>query len=168
MNLHELNDDNAFSKENLFDKEKYNTITISLTQNTEFKEDDVNLIISLMDEGMSREARDEKLKAVKKNNLQNLLIKAVQECESDEDREKILSVCWESGLDFSNYFLFFVEQATSPHYMAAFEALTVATNIENFPDEETRTKALLLIDNSKQINPQIAADLKKFILTEND
>ncbi len=166
--MKELLNEEEFNPEKLFDKENYNTLTIAINDGAaQYKEQDVDLIISLFDENLSREERDEKLFQVKKHNLQNLLIKAITEADNNEDKAKLLSICWECALDFKENFLFFIEEACNPDYMTAFEALTVATNIEEVNNEEVLTKAILIIENSKTIHPQIAEDLKTNILSRN-
>ena len=50
--------------------------------------------------------------------------------------------------------------------MVSLEAFTVAENIEDVNDEETLTKAILILDNSKTGNKQIIEDLKSNILSK--
>lgn len=164
--MKELINEEAFDPEKLFDKENYNTLTIALNADSLFKEKDVDVLIDLLDPQLSREDKENKLKQLKDNKQQKLLIKAVQEAETNEDKAKLLCICWESGLDFKNDFLFFVEQACDNDYMVSLEAFTVAENIEDVNDEETLTKAILILDNSKTGNKQIIEDLKTNILSK--
>lgn len=168
MDVKELLDDETQDPKKYFDKEKYNTLTISLNndEGITFKDSDIDIVIELLDENISREEREDKLKQVKENKLNDLLIKAVKQAETNEDRAKLLSICWESGLDFKDEFLFFVEQALSDDYMVSLEAYTVAENIEELNDEAVLTKAILLIDNSNTSNLQTKEDLKSFILSK--
>jgi hypothetical protein len=164
--MKELINEEAFDPEKLFDKENYNTLTIALNADSLFKEKDVDVLIDLLDPQLSREDKENKLKQLKDNKQQKLLIKAVQEAETSEDKAKLLCICWESGLDFKNDFLFFVEQTCDDDYMVSLEAFTVAENIEDVNDEETLTKAILILDNSKTGNKQIIEDLKSNILSK--
>ncbi len=168
MDVKELLDDETQDPKKYFDKEKYNTLTISLNndEGITFKDSDIDIVIELLDENISREEREDKLKQVKENKLNDLLIKAVKQAETNEDRAKLLSICWESGLDFKDEFLFFVEQALSDDYMVSLEAYTVAVTIEELNDEAVLTKAILMIDNSNTANLQTKEDLKSFILSK--
>lgn len=166
MDVKELIDDEAFKPEKLFAKENYNTLTIALNNGeAQYKEKDIDVLVGLLDPNITREDKEEALAFVKDHKLHQLLIKAVTEAETEEDRAKLLCICWESGLDFMEHFLFFVEQACNPDYLVALEAFTVAENIENVTDEATLTKALLILNDCKNGNHQILEDLKTNILS---
>lgn len=166
MDIKELLDEEAFKPEKLFDKENYNTLTISLNSEEAFKEKDIDVLIDLLDPQIGREDKEDKLKFLKDHKLNKLLIKAITEADNNEDKAKLLCICWESGLDFKNEFLFFVEQACDEDYFVALEAFTVAENIEDVNDEETLTRAILILDNSKKGDKQIIEDLKTNILSK--
>lgn len=164
--MKELLDDGALDPKKFFDKEQYNTLTIALNSGKEqYKEKDIDVLIGLLDPEIDRESKEAKLAYVKDHKLHHLLIKSVVEAENEEDRAKLLCICWESGLDFMEHFLFFVEHACSNDYMVALEAFTVAENIENVTDEATLTEALVLLDNCKGVNTQIIEDLRSNILS---
>jgi hypothetical protein len=164
--MKELLDDGSLDPKKFFDKEQYNTLTIALNNGeAQYKEKDIDVLIGLLDPEIDREDKEAKLAYIKDHKLHDLLIKSVLEAENDEDRAKLLCICWESGLDFVDHFLFFVEQACSKDYMVALEAFTVAENIENVADENILTRAMVLIDNCKSGNEQIIADLKENILS---
>jgi hypothetical protein len=166
MDVKELLDEGAFKPEKLFDKENYNTLTIALNNGKEqYKEKDIDILIGLLDPEITREDKEEKLAYVKDHKLHHLLIKSVVEAENDEDRAKLLCICWESGLDFMEHFLFFVEQACDPNFQVALEAYTAAENIENVRDESILTKAILIIEDCKNGQKQILEDLKSNILS---
>ena len=164
--MKEIIDDEAFKPEKLFDKENYNTLTIALNNGeAQYKEKDIDVLVGLLDSNITREDKEDALASIKDHKLHQLLMKAVVEAENEEDRAKLLCICWESGLDFMEHFLFFAEQACSPNYLTALEAFTVAENIENVTDEAILTKALLLIEDCKNGNQQILDDLKANILS---
>jgi len=164
--MKELLDDGALDPKKFFDKDNYNTLTIALNNGKEqYKEKDIDVLIGLLDPEITREDKEAKLAFVKDNKLHHLLIKAVVEAENDEDRAKLLSICWESGLDFMEHFLFFVEQACDADFQVALEAYTAAENIENVRDEETLTRAILMIEDCKNGQKQILEDLKSNILS---
>jgi hypothetical protein len=60
----------------------------------------------------------------------------------------IISVCWESGLDFSNHIPTFINWIVNGEYMVAFEAFTVIENIE---------KALPIADVEDYLKPVFEA-----------
>jgi len=164
--MKELINDEAFEPEKLFDKENYNTLTIALNNGeAQYKEKDIDILVSLLDDNITREDKEEALAFIKDHKLHKLLIKAVVEAENEEDRAKLLCICWESGLDFMEHYLFFVEQACNANYLAALEAYTVAENIENVTDEAILTKALLIIEDCKNGHQHILDDLKTNILS---
>lgn len=166
--MDELLDDGSLDPKKFFDKEQYNTLTLNLTTGTLFKEDDIDVIISLLDPNIDREDKDAKLAYVKEKKLNNLLMKAVTEAETSEDRARLLTICWESGLDFRDDFLFFVEFACNDDYMTAFEAYTVIENTEDIKDENALAKAIEILDNCKKGNKQIIGDLRTNILSRTN
>ncbi|MBK7311354.1 MAG: hypothetical protein IPI93_11355 [Sphingobacteriaceae bacterium] len=164
--MKELLDDGALDPKKFFDKDNYNTLTIALNNGKEqYKEKDIDVLIGLLDPEITREDKETKLAIVKDNKLHHLIIKAVVEAENDEDRAKLLCICWESGLDFMEHFLFFIEQACDPDFQVALEAYTAAENIENVRDEEILTRAILMIEDCKSGQKQILEDLKSNILS---
>lgn len=167
MDVKELLDEDALDPKKYFDKEKYNTLTIAINEDgdTKFSDSDIDVLIDLLDENISREEKEERLAHLKKNELQALLIKAIKEAENNEDRAKLICACWESGLDFKNDFLFFVELTCHNDFSVAMEAFTVAENIENINEEGILTKAIIIIDSAKNGNPQLIEDLKSNILS---
>lgn len=162
--MDELLDNENLDPKKFFDKEQYNTLTLSLTTGTLFKEDDIDAIISLLDPNIDREDKEAKLAYLKEKKLNNLLMKAVTEAETNDDRAKILCLCWESGLDFKDDFLFFVEFACDEDYMTALEAATVVENTEDIVDEAALAKAIEILDNCKKGDQQIISDLRENIL----
>jgi uncharacterized protein YlxP (DUF503 family) len=56
-----------------------------------------------------------------------------------------------------------VKHALEDDYMVSLEALTVAINLDELKNEETLTKAILLIDNHPNANSNNANELKTFI-----
>jgi hypothetical protein len=163
--MDELLADGNLDPKKFFDKDQYNTLTLNLATGTVFKENDIDVVIGLLDPHIEREDKDAKLAYLKEKKLNNLLMKAVTEAETNEDRVKLLTICWESGLDFKDDFLFFVKFACNSDYMTAFEAFTVVENTEDIKDEAALAKAIELLDNCKNGNTQIIEDLRTNILS---
>ncbi len=89
-------------------------------------------------------------------------MKAIDEAETNEDKARLLSVCWESGLDFANDFMYFVRYALDDDFIVSMEAFTVAENIEELKEEQL-TEAILFIDQNSKSNSVAAEQLKTFI-----
>lgn len=53
-------------------------------------------------------------------------------------------------IGFYGTLLFFIEQACDPDFQVALEAYTAAENIENVRDEETLTRAILMIEDCRE------------------
>ncbi len=166
--MDELLDEGKLDPKKFFDKEQYNTLTVSLTTGSLFKEDDVDVIISLLDPNIDREDKEAKLAYLKNKKLGNLLMKAVTEAETSEDCAKLLCICWESCIDFKDNFLFFVEFACNDDYMSALEAATVVENTEDIKDEAALAKAIEILDNCKKGHKQIISDLRENILSRTN
>jgi hypothetical protein len=162
MDVKELLDDDALDPKKFFDTEKYNTITVSLNAENDFKENDVDTVIRLLDENIIREEKDKLLAYIKEKKLNKLLMKAIDEAETNEDKARLLNACWESGLDFANDFMYFVKYALDDDFIVSMEAFTVAENIEELKEEQL-TEAILFIDQNSKSNSVAAEQLKTFI-----
>lgn len=165
MSVDDLLDENSFSQEKLFDKDKYQTLTISLSTDKTYSEDSLDAMINLLNPNIDREYKDECLKILKKNNEKKLLINGIIEAEDNLDKAVLLAACWESGLDFKDEFLFFIETACHPDYMIALESSTVALSMEEYYNEDKIIKAIHILESDTKGNSQIKEDLKSNLLT---
>ncbi len=58
-----------------------------------------------------------------------LIIDAIQDKKYAPELKSLVSVCWENGLDFSNYLSLFVDLIIEQEFVVAFEAYTVIQNM---------------------------------------
>ena len=113
----------------------------------------------LLDKSISREESEEIFKKLKDGNSHQLLVDSIRSAERTSEKAILTAACWESGLDFTNYFLFFVELACSDDFQLSMEALTVVENCEGTVDEATLKKALEMAQSAKTPNEQLVHDL---------
>jgi hypothetical protein len=50
-------------------------------------------------------------------------------------KKKILTACWQNGLDFKNYLPVLIDLIIEEEWETGFEAFTVIENMENFPEQ---------------------------------
>ena len=67
---------------------------------------------------------------VKHRDIIPLLLEAIQDERYKGERKKLVSLCWENGLDFSSGLPVFVDLLINEGLEVAFEAYTVITNME--------------------------------------
>jgi hypothetical protein len=96
-----------------------------------------------------------------------LLIEAVKNEKYASERAKLVSACWENGLDYSSDLPLFVDLVIANDLVVAFEAYTVITNMsgkisEEIIDIETEKirKAMLRSDAQKK---ELLHDLVHFL-----
>jgi hypothetical protein len=66
-----------------------------------------------------------------------IIVDLIKQSTSDDVTSMLLTSCWSSGIDYSQYLPVFIDLVISRDYMTAFEALTVIDNIEgNFDVDE--------------------------------
>lgn len=57
------------------------------------------------------------------------IVEAIQDKKYASELKELVSVCWENGLDFSQYLSMFVDLVIESEFMVAFEAFTVIENM---------------------------------------
>lgn len=160
MDVKELLDDDAFDQKKLFDENQYGTLIVNREGFTAKQNEAADLLAAIVERETTRAEKDEIFKNLKELNAGAILIDAVKNSERDEDTIKLLSACWETGIDFSAHLLFFVEFVLQDNFLIAVEALTVIENTESI-DAASAEKALALIAASKKGN----ADFKSAVNT---
>lgn len=159
MDIKELLDDEEFDPKKLFNEEEYSTLIINREGFNKKQNTNADLVEGLLDKGISREESEEIFKKLKDSNSQRLLIDSIRSAERTSEKAVLTAACWESGLDFTNDFLFFVELACSDDFQLSMEALTVVEYCEGMIDEATLTKALEIAQSAKTPNEQLVHDL---------
>lgn len=113
---------------------------------------------------------------IKDTSSKETFISALEEQEFIPIRNKILSVIWNSPLDFSEYLDLFVRIAVEGTFMEAVECLTILENLEGPFEEEQLMEAQVILSSlkDKQFDHQkttmiseIALLVKSFIQRAN-
>ena len=81
-----------------------------------------------------------------------------------ELRSMLLTACWSSSLDFSNYLESFIDIAIEGEYMQIFEVITVVENFEYTPSSEVLAQALRRVEGAiveqKDVKAEMLEQLK--------
>ena len=113
---------------------------------------------------------------IKDSNSKETFINALSEDEFKIIRDKILSVIWNSPLDFSEYLDYFVRIAVDGSFMESVECLTILENLEGPFEEEQLMEAQVILSGLKDqkfdlqksaIISEIALLIKSFIQRAN-
>jgi hypothetical protein len=146
-----------------FNEKEYNTLIVNREGFSKKQNEVADLVNDLLEKELSREETENIFKKLKNGNAQPVLVEAIQNVKKDEDKAWLCAACWESGLDFTSYFLFFAELSCSQDFLLAMEALTVVENIPGKISEEDLQKALVKARDAKDGNSEILADLEENI-----
>ena len=111
--------------EKLFDENEYSTILIGKEGISKKDANNSELLTILISKKSTREDKDEALRELKDNNSQAFLINAITNTKNIEQKTSLIASCWETGLDFSNYFTFFIDLICDKEFLIAFESFTV-------------------------------------------
>ena len=90
-------------------------------------------LIELLNSHESEEIKNQIIKIlteIKHTNAVPFLAQAIEEKKYHGIQETLVRVCWENGLDYTNYFSIFIDLLINGEYMVAFEAYTVIDNSE--------------------------------------
>lgn len=112
--------------------------------------DDQKLIsnfISLLTDPTKRLERLEALAILRNSNAQQFLVDLLGLKQYENHRKELLAACWESGLDFSNHLIFFVNLVVNCEYLEALEAITVIDEMHNLKDSPDKKKAIELLSS---------------------
>jgi len=113
---------------------------------------------------------------IKDSAIKETIINSLSEEEFKSIRSKILSVIWNSPLDFSEYLDFFVRIAIEGTFMESVECLTILENLEGPFEEEQLMEAQVILSGLKEIQfdhqkstiiSEIALLVKSFIQRAN-
>jgi hypothetical protein len=153
-----LDEDEAFDSKKLFDEKEYSTLIIN-REGFNKKENNVADLLESLLEKQSRQESEEIFKKLKEANAQKMMVDAIKAASMNNEKTLLTAACWETGLDFSDYFLSFVELATNDDFQVALEALSVVESCEGTIAESTLANALEIAQNSKSRNPTLVNDL---------
>ena len=157
--IKELLDDNAFDPKKLFNEEEYSTLIIKREGFNKKENTTADLLEALLEKEITRQESEGIFLKLKETNSVELMVDAIKKAQRVSEKTILTAACWETGLDFSNHFLFFTELACDANFLLAMEGLTVVENTEGTIDEATLTKALEMAQHSKSNNKELLADL---------
>jgi hypothetical protein len=159
IDVKELLDEDAFDPEKLFNEEEYSTLIINREGFSKKENNAADLVEGLLDKHVTREESEAIFSKLKDAHANQLLIDSIRSAQRVDEKAILAAACWESGLDFTNDFLFFVELACGGDFKLALEAITVVENCEGTIDENTLAKALQLTESAKELPKELAEDL---------
>ena len=157
--IEELLDEDAFDPKKLFNEEEYSTLIIAREGFSKKDNTTADLLEGLLEKGITRQESEEIFLKLKESNSVDLMINAIKTADRIEEKIILTAACWESCIDFTSHFLFFVELACNDNFLLALEALTVVEYCEGVVDLDTLTKALMLAQNTKSKNKELLNDL---------
>jgi len=164
--MKELLNEEEFDPKKLFDKSEYNTLIIGREGFTKGENDIADVLESLFEKDITRPMREAIFAQLKEMNAVDRLVNTIKETKSREQQAILTEACWESGLDFKDHYLFFVDLACIDHFQLAHEAITVLEYNETRPSEEILQKALNMVNATKSTQAALIEELKS-LLKEN-
>ena len=159
MEIKELLDEDAFDPEKLFNEKEYSTLIINREGFSKKENASADLIEGLLDKNVTRQESEEIFQKLKTNNATELLVDAIKKAGLTDEKRILAAACWESGLDFSNHFLFFVELALSADFQLSMEAITVIEESEGLIERAVLEEGLRMAETSKSANQNLVNDL---------
>ncbi len=147
----------------LFDEKEYSTIIIGGEGASKKDSNNADYVTILVSNRSSREEKDEALKLLKENNAQAFMLSAITKTKNPEQKALLIAACWETGLDFSKDYLFFIDLICHENFVVSFEAFTVIQEMEAEIDRDTLTKALDALNKCTTGNEITLNDAKELI-----
>ncbi|MCF8362016.1 MAG: hypothetical protein K9G70_05270 [Prolixibacteraceae bacterium] len=124
----------------------------------------IPILVDLLHKNENQEANDKILKIlseIKHTDAVPELINAIENEKYTSIHELLVRVCWENGLDFTNYFSTFIDILITGDYMTAFEAFTVIENSEGTLSETSADEYINLLNKEIENVPTDRATLIK-------
>ena len=109
MGVEELLDEEAFDPKKLFNEEEYSTLIIGREGLSKKENTTADLLEALLEPNITRQESEEIFSKLKDANAQKMMVDAIQAAEKVNEKTILAAACWESGLDFSAYFIYFVK-----------------------------------------------------------
>lgn len=159
MGADELVNEEAFSQDKLFDDSQFSTLIVNREGFNKRENSTADLIESLLEKGNTRQEDEQIFAKLKEAGAGPMLVNAISAAKRTEEKIKLTAACWESGLDFTPFFLDFVALTMDKDFQLALEALSVVESIEGQLDETTLTKALQITESVHSPNTELVNDL---------
>ncbi len=125
-----------------FDSKEYITTIIGKEgqiDTSSVDESKISTLISLLTDPANKEFKEITLLTLKKEKGENVLLLAIASPKAKNVRHKLVAACWESEINFSHYFSFFILLALDTDYLVSLEAITVISTMEGpFNNDDVR------------------------------
>ena len=155
--VNNLNSEGILSAE-IYNPGKYSTLLIGGNKKGKHqKVDHKNLCKFLKSE--NREEKEIVLALLKSENAQAALVEAILTLEDSADKAVLIAACWESGLDFSAFFLDFIQIAVESNELRV--VLECCTLLQ---ESELKISHELLEQGIAELSEEIALKNEKMIL----
>ena len=105
----------------------------------------ISNFIGLLVDPNNRELKAEVLNILRNAKAQQFLVDLIDLKHYEKHRKELIMACWESGMNFSMYLIFFAELAANCEYPEAIEALTVIDEMHDFTDIRECEKAIKVL-----------------------
>lgn len=136
--------------EKLFDENEYSTIFIGSEGMSKKDTNNAGAVTILVSSKSTREEKDEALKYLKENNAQSFILNAITKTKNPAHKALIIAACWETGLNFSKDYAFFINLICDKDFLVSFEAFTVIQEMEAEIDEATLKQSLNTLKKVKE------------------
>jgi hypothetical protein len=146
----------------LFDEKEYSTLIINREGFSKKENSSADLIEGLLEPGSTRAEHEQIFAELKKANAGDMLLGAIAQASSPREKKTLIAACWESGIDFSQHFLFFCRFVLDGDFETGLEALTVIEEMENIPSRNDVDQVLALISKTDHPNAHVA-ELKNYL-----
>lgn len=134
------------------------------------KVSDIPMLIELLHLTQSQEIKAKitsLFASLKESDAVSIIVSAIQNPQYAPELQKMVSSCWENGLDYSAYLSVFIDLLIQNDFQVAFEAYTVIMNTENRINQsvidqqiDRLEKSLSSIDEQKR---QLILDVIDFL-----
>ncbi len=152
----------TINPEKLFDEKEYSTIIIGDGNSSKKEIELADYVTILVSTNRNREEKDEALVALKELKAQLFLMNAITKSKKTEQKAILIAACWETGLDFSEHFLFFIDLVCKNDLLVSFEALTVIQEMETELQPNDLKKAITKLTKVNEPNHSVT-DMIAFI-----
>lgn len=136
--------------EKLFDENEYSTIIIGSEGMSKKDTNNADAVTVLVSSKSSREEKDEALLHLKANNAQAFILSAITKTKNTAQKALIIASCWETGLDFSKDYEFFIQLICDKDFLVSFEAFTVIQEMDAEIDAATLKQSLATLKKVKE------------------
>lgn len=158
---------NQSIKQNLFSTNTQTVITAINSIKEKGNKHYLPILFDLLNSNPEKEIEDEiktLLSTVKDKETVTLFIDAINNKKYQAILKSLLEVCWQNGLDYSNYVPLFVDLIINEEWEIAFEAFTIIDNLEFLPEQEIIEQTKTIIEaNRGDVNEQKAYFLQEVL-----